>query len=130
MSPMLVGRVLHWVSMACCAFLIVSFVLFAHAQISHASNHQASSLNPRITPTTVSPPGAAVVKPKPAPPAPHRKGQPRRFIDAVAGKLESLFTGLVSTNNAWVKQLIPLVLSLIVYGGGIGFLGRWANGRA
>jgi hypothetical protein len=108
------ARLLHYASMLCCAFVVVSFALFAHAQLSHASNQQVASLNG----VTASGPVA------------HRPGQPRRFIDTVAGKLESPFTELVRSDNAWVRHLIPLLAALLVYGGGIGYLARWSSARA
>jgi hypothetical protein len=115
----MVGRALHWISLACCLFVVLAFLLFAHAQVSHASSHQANEVAPRAhTAQTAA--------------SPHRRaqGQPGRFIDSIAGKLESPFTSLVSTGNAWVGHLVPLGLALLVYGAGLGFLSRWASGLA
>jgi hypothetical protein len=107
------GRALHLISLACCAFVVISFVLFAHTQLSGASKTQAN-----LVAGTQSAAPARI----------HRVAQPRRFIDGVAGKLESPFTGLVHSDNAWVEELIPAALALLVYGGGLGFLARWASG--
>ena len=132
----MVGRTLHWISVACCAFVAISFVLFAHTQLSSASTHPAGLIAPPKTLATNLPTGALgisstpVTTPPATPPKPHGTGQPRKFIDDVANKLQSPFSSLVSTNNAWVKHLVPLILALILYGGGIGFLGRWAAGRS
>ena len=131
----MIARTLHWISLICSAFVVISFVLFAHAEISSASSHQAGLIAPPKTLAQGTPTGALGISTQPvgaatAPPQPHVKGQPRRFIDGVAGKLESPFTSLVQTNNQWVEHLIPLVLALLVYGGGIGYMGRWTAGRS
>ena len=131
----MVGRVLHWVSVTCCAFLFISFVLFAHSQLSSASTHQAGLIAPPKSLASSTPTGALglttqPVKQQAPPPKPKGTGQPRKFIDSVARKLESPFTSLVSTNNAWVKHLVPFILSLLMYGVGIGFLSRWTAGLA
>jgi len=131
----MVGRTLHWISVLCCAFVVISFALFAHAQVSSASSHQAGliappkSLNTSTTPTgalgisQTSTTATTVKRHK-------QKGQPRRFIDAVASKLESPFSSVVSSTNAWVNHLIPFIFALLVYGAGLGFLSRWADGRS
>jgi hypothetical protein len=48
----------------------------------------------------------------------------------VARKLTSPFASVVVSDDAWVEHGIPLVLALLVYGAGLGFLARWASGRA
>jgi hypothetical protein len=133
----MIARTLHWVSLTCSAFVIVSFVLFAHSEISSASSHQAGLIAPPKTLAQNTPTGALGISTQPvtnttAPvqAKPHVKGQPRRFIDGVAAKLETPFTSLVDTGNQWVEHLIPLVLALLAYGGGLGYLSRWAAGRA
>jgi hypothetical protein len=37
-SAPMVGRALHFVSIGCCLFVLVSFGLFAHSLASHASS--------------------------------------------------------------------------------------------
>jgi hypothetical protein len=110
------GRLLHYISLLCCVFVIISFALFAHGQVSHASTQQANAVASTQTVATTS--------------GPHKTGQPRRFIDGVAHKLDSPFTGIVSSDDAWVTHGIPTLFALLVYGLGLGFLVRWASGRA
>jgi hypothetical protein len=111
-------RLLRFLSLLCCAFVVVSFFLFAVSQTSHASQGQANAIaNGTITSSTG--------KNKPI----SKEKQPRRFIDQVAQKLNSPFTGIVSTNNNWIKHLIPTAFSLLVYGFALSYLARWGSGR-
>jgi hypothetical protein len=112
----MLGRGLHHLSLLCCLFVSISFGLFALAQVSHASSHQAGEIARPMS--------------HPRPPVVHATGQPRRFIDGVARKLTSPFDSLVSSSDAWVNHGIPALFALLVYGAGLGFLSRWADGRA
>jgi hypothetical protein len=116
----MVSRVLHYVSIVCCLFVTISFALFALAQVSHASSHQAGEIAPASQRATA---------PRSVPPS-HTAGQPRRFIDGVAHKLTSPFDSIVGSGDAWVSRGIPALFALLVYGAGLGFLSRWADGRA
>jgi hypothetical protein len=111
-------KLLRYLSWLCCAFVIVSFFLFAVTQTSHASAGQASAV------TT----GAVSAGPQKSRPI-AREGQPRRLIDQVAQKLNSPFTGIVSTDNRWIERLLPTLFSLLVYGLALSYLARWAAGR-
>jgi len=112
----MVGRTLHYISLACCLFVVASFGLFAFGQVSHASARQAASI--------------ALPGPRTVPVSSHPPGQPKRFIDDVAGKLTSPFQSIVASDDAWVTHGIPALFALLLYGGGLGFLARWASGRA
>jgi hypothetical protein len=111
-------RLLRLISLVCCAFVLVSFLLFAIAQTSTASKGQANA----ISSGTIAGPSS---KNKPI----SKEHQPRRFIDQVTQKLNSPFTGIVSTNDIWIKHLIPTFFSLLVYGFALGFLARLFGGR-
>jgi hypothetical protein len=112
------GRLLHFLSLLCCAFVIVSFFLFAVAQTSHAAKGQANAISNGAA-------GGTAAKST----AISKEHQPRRFIDQVAQKLNSPFTGIVSTKNIWIEHLIPTAISLLLYGFGLSLLARWAAGR-
>jgi hypothetical protein len=111
-------KLLRYASLVCCAFVIVSFFLFAVSQSSKASQGQATAITA----------GADAASPAKAEPI-SRETQPRRFVDQVAQKLNSPFTGIVSTDNRWVERLLPTVFSLLVYGLALSYLARWAAGR-
>jgi hypothetical protein len=111
----MIGRALHYLSLVASLFVLASFGLFALAQVSHASSTQVN---------------AVAGQRSAAPHQVHRTGQPRRLIDEVAGKLTSPFDGIVPSDDVWVNHAIPALLALLVFGAGVGFLGRWASGRA
>ncbi len=112
------AQLLRLISLLCCAFVLVSFLLFAVAQTSSASKGQANA----ITSGQVAGSDADT---KPV----SREKQPRRFIDQVAQKLNSPWNGVVSTTDKWVAHLIPTAISLLVYGFLLSFVARWAAGR-
>jgi hypothetical protein len=112
------GRLLQTISLLLCAFVIASFFLFAVTQTGHASQDQTAALTSGATVTPA---------PQRASAAPER--EPRRFIDGVATELDSPFTGVVSSDNAWIRHLVPTALALLVYGFLLSFVARWAAGR-
>ena len=110
---------LRLVSMVTALIVVTSFALFAQDQISGASEHQQQEVVA----------GAPISRGVAPPPAPHH-GQPRRFIDNAAAKLESPFRAVVDTSNAWVRRGIPMLLAVALYGFGIGWIARYTHGRA
>jgi hypothetical protein len=112
------GQLLRFISLLCCAFVLVSFLLFAIAQTSSASKGQANAIaNGQISGQDANNQPVA------------RETQPRRFIDRVAEKLNSPWNGVITTTNRWVGHLIPTGISLLVYGFLLSFIARWAAGR-
>lgn len=90
--------------------------MFARDQIDVASIHQQVEINGRGGPV-------------PAPAAPVRHGQPRRFIDSAAKTLTAPFRPLVAHNSSqWVVHAIPALLALILYGVVLGYAARYSRG--
>jgi hypothetical protein len=114
-----VESALRLVSMVTALIVLVSFALFAHDQISGASDHQQREIV-----------AGAPIDRGISPSADRRHGQPRRFIDDAAAKLEAPFRAAVSSSNAWLERVIPAALALAVYGFGIGYVARYTHGRA
>ncbi len=112
-----VSRGIWIVSVAASLFVLASFVLFATDEFSGASKHtQAVVVDQGFN-------VPQVVTKKPA--------QPRRFIDEVASKLRSPFDAVAETaKSAWVRETVPTLLALLVYGFGLGYLARYSAGRA
>jgi hypothetical protein len=54
--------------------------------------------------------------------------QPRRFIDGAARTLTRPFRGIVHTSSAWVLEIVPTLIGLLVWGVGIGYLARFSRG--
>jgi hypothetical protein len=95
---------------------LASFALFALDQISGASKQQVAEIAAG-SPTRA---GTPIVH--------HQHGQPRRFIDGAAKALTYPFHSLVSSDSQWGYHLFLLVCGLLLYGLGLGYLGRYANG--
>jgi hypothetical protein len=110
-------RVLISASWLCCVLVLASFTLFVRDQLVEGSKHQQQAL-------VASAPGAT-----PAP-AHHQAAQPRRFIDGAAHTITSPFDAIVASDSPWVNHAMPAVFGLLVYGLGLGYLARFANGRA
>ncbi len=110
-------RLLTSVAWVCCALVIASFTLFVRDQLAAGSKHQQAAL--------------VASAPAPAPAPTHRlPGQPRRFIDGAARVLTSPFDSIVASDSPWVNHSVPAVFGLLVYGIGLGYLARYAAGRA
>ena len=65
----------------------------------------------------------------PASAAPHEGGL-HQAIDDVAGEITSPFSPITSgSSSEWAVRGVNLVLAMIVYGFGIGYLARWMRVR-
>jgi hypothetical protein len=112
-----VYRALRLLSVLCCGFVVISFVMFADDQLSSASRHQQNEIT-----TGVSAPGPAAARS-----ASHQRGQPGRFIDAAANELIAPFRTIVESNDQWVQRGLATVFALAFYGVGLGFLARYSR---
>ena len=112
-----INRLLTYMSIACCALVVVSFGLFARDQMAGASEHQQTELAAGLPATAAGGPSSTQS---------HR--QPRRFIDGAANALEAPFKSIVSTHSDWVAHIFPALFALLVYGIGLGFLARFSRG--
>ena len=110
-----ISRLLRFVSVVCCALILVSFAMFARDQMAGASEHQQTELVAGANATAAP---AAIT---------HRHSQPRRFIDGAATTLASPFAAVVKSSNPWVDHGLPTVLALLAYGIGLGYLARFAS---
>lgn len=117
------AKVMRLASVALCVIVVASFALFAINQTSSASGRQQQYLSSGVpaTATRINPVGS---------PAP-REGTVRRVLDEVAGEVTSPFSGITSgSNSEWVIRGVGLLLALLVYGFGLGFLARFIRVRA
>ena len=112
-----VYRALRLLSVLCCGFVVISFVMFADDQLSSASRRQQNEIA-----TGVTAPGPAV-----APSTSYHRGQPGRFIDAAANELIAPFRTIVESNDQWVQHGLATVFALAFYGVGLGFLARYSR---
>jgi hypothetical protein len=104
-------KLLRFASLVICAIVIASFAIFALNQTSAASEHQSAEVSggPSVTTSTASK---------------GREGEVHKVIDEASSKLTSPFAGVVSSNSEWLTRGVELLLALVVYGLGFGYLAR------
>ncbi len=113
---------LRLASVVCCLVVIVSFGLFALGQTSSASAHQQEVLGEH-TPAAGEP-GASTSS------TPEKKSSLRKRVDDVAEAITSPFSGVTkSWSSQWVIHIVDVLLVLLVYGFGLGFLSRMIRVR-
>jgi hypothetical protein len=114
----LVVNLLRVVSLVICLIVIASFGVFAVQQTKSASHKQQEQLEsegsngqPRGAHTH---PGSAA-----------REGSVHKNLDEASNWFTSPFAGIVSASNSeWGSHIVKLLLALVVYGFGIGYLVR------
>jgi hypothetical protein len=103
-------KLLRLASLVICAIVVASFATFAVQQTKSASGHQQEELT-----------GGA----KPLANATAHEGSVRKALDEASDQLTSPFAGLVSgSTSEWAIRGVKLLLALLVYGLGFGYLAR------
>jgi hypothetical protein len=121
-SPVAAG--IRWLAILASAFVALSFLFFAVNQTSTASQNQVKAIGGQ---GGVEPESATKV---PNPPKDVEKLREdendtfHEFVDDVNDVLVSPFTGIVDSNDIWVRRLVPLALALVIYGLGGLYLAR------
>jgi hypothetical protein len=104
-----------------CLIVIASFTVFAVDQTKAASGHQQEQVD-GLSPSTASPTqgasgGSAAAKP--------HESVVHEAVDEAASALTSPFSGLVSgSDSEWAIRGGKLLVALLVYGFGLGYLAR------
>jgi hypothetical protein len=111
---------LRIVSVAICALIVISFVMFASDDINAASKQQVALLNSEDT-------GAPTAAQQNARDNAH--GSVGGAIDDASQALLSPFAGVVSSSNRWVQRGVPLVIGLLLYGFVLAYIARLAKTR-
>jgi hypothetical protein len=121
-SPLAAG--VRWAALFACAFVTLSFLYFAVNQTSNASANQVSA----IAGTAGVERESATKVPDPPPDVEKVREQENdkfhEFVDDVDDVLLAPFTGIVDSNEIWVRRLVPLALALLIYGIGGLYLAR------
>ncbi len=139
------ASLLRLASISICLIVIVSFAVFAVDQTSNASHHQQQVLdeNSPVAPGS-SPSGAAAAPaqssaPGSAPASPSASASSatathstssgenglHKALDDVSNKLTSPFSSVVSGDSSeWAVRGVKLLLTLVVYGFGLGYIAR------
>lgn len=117
LSPL--ASVVRLASLVLCLIVIASFALFVIDQTGDASAHQQAELNHGTPATTASPSQAASTRAHPT------KSSLGKTIDKASDAVTSPFSEVTDrTSSQWLIHIINLLLALLVYGFGLGFLAR------
>jgi hypothetical protein len=113
-SPL--ASVVRWLSLIACGFVLLSFLFFLVDQTSEASQNQVKAIGGQAgvkieNATKVPDPPAAVERVRE-----QENDGFHEFVDDVDDVLLSPFTGIVDSDNIWVRRLVPLGIALLLYG--------------
>jgi hypothetical protein len=119
-------RLLRFASFLICTIVVLSFGAFVIEQTRSASNHQQEQISghpsapsARSTISDDAHGGAARTDTR------ARVGSVRKALDEASAGLTSPFAGvLASSNSEWATRGAKLLLALILYGFGLGYLAR------
>jgi hypothetical protein len=119
-----VAAFVRWLSILASAFVALSFLFFAVNQTSTASQNQVNAIGGQAgveaeSATKVPDPPKAVEKVREK-----ENDKFHEFVDDVDDVLVAPFTGLVDSDQIWVRRLVPLGLALLIYGLGGSYLAR------
>lgn len=121
----MIEKSIRYVAILASAFVVVSFGLFAIDETREASATTRADIadsGPNRDPEE-----ETVVKKVQA----REHSSVRRAIDDVNEQITSPFAGIVGTDqNIWVQRGVPALLALLCFGVGLGYLARYAQGRA
>jgi hypothetical protein len=105
-----VVRILRIASFVICAIVITSFLVFALDQTKTASGRQTEAISGHAAP---------------APSTTKNENGVHRAIEDASNQLTSPFASLVSgTSSEWAARGVKLLLALLLYGFGLGYLAR------
>ncbi len=108
-------RLLRLISIAICLIVIASFLVFAVQQTKGASDQQQEQLSSE----------SSGGKPATAQTAPAHESTVHKDLDKASNEFTSPFEGIVSASESeWASHGVKLLLALLVYGFGLGYLLR------
>ena len=111
--------VLRLASLVICVIVIAAFAVFAFDQVKGASAHQQRAVAAG-TPSNTNGEESSMSKTSPA-----QLSAPHRVLDEVSNSLTSPFSRITAgSSSAWATHGVNLLLTLILYGFGLGFLAR------
>lgn len=118
-------KTLRFVSIALCLIVIASFAVFAINQAGEGSEHQQEELGskPALASTSPGATGAGTGSEK------SHEGTVHKGLTEASNAVTSPFSGLISSNSEWGSRILKLVLALLFYGFGLGFLARMVRVR-
>ena len=130
----MISSLLRIAAILCAAVLLFSFAAFVSDQAGRSSKETVSKIavadkgdNPVAQPVA----NVNQVSPDPQTERMREKQHSalREHLDDANDVLVSPFGGLVSSSSIWAQRIVSGLLALLVFGLGLGFLGRYAASR-
>jgi hypothetical protein len=117
------STLLRLTSRITCLIVVVSFALFALDQTSSASEKQQNEVS------AIAPPSSRTTTPTKSSTG-KQASSVRNAIDEASSTLTSPFKGVTAgSHNQWAIRGVDLLLALLAYGFGLGFLARMVRVR-
>jgi hypothetical protein len=118
-------RLLRLASILACTIVVVSFTLFAINQTNTASTRQQQAVTSQAAGASIDRLAIGPQGPSPSKSSTSNEGPVRKTIDEAAEWLTSPFAGVTSgSHSEWAIRGVGLLLALVAYGFGVGFLAR------
>jgi hypothetical protein len=119
-----IAGLLRLASLVICLIVIASFGIFAVDQAKGASSHQQQALV-NGAPSNTDGEGQS----KSGSSSAHESGA-RKAVNEVSNSLTSPFSGITAgSKSGWTIHGVDLLLALVIYGFGLGFLARVLQSR-
>jgi len=110
---------LRFASVVICVIVIAAFAIFVFDQAKGASVHQQQAVAAGGASNTTGESSSGHTT------SPAQESALHRVIDEVSNGLTSPFSGITAgSNHAWAVHGVNLVLALLIYGFGFGYLAR------
>jgi hypothetical protein len=113
-----IAGLLRLASIVICLIVVASFAIFAFDQVSGASAHQQQEVNGGSAKTANSGAPASLGSPSP------HEGALHEAIDEASNALTSPFSGIAAGSGEWAVRGVDVLLALVIYGFGFGFVAR------
>lgn len=119
-----IAGLLRLASVVICLIVVVSFTIFAVDQAKGASRHQQEALVKGAPSNT-----NGEVQGKSGSSSANESGV-HKTVDEASNSLTSPFSGITAgSKSGWTIHGVNLLLALVIYGFGLGFLARVLQGR-
>jgi hypothetical protein len=128
-----ISSLLKIVSILCCLVLLISFGAFVSDEAGHSSKQTVAKIETADASENVGAPAPVVNQASPSPRTERMRekehGAMREHIDDANDILVSPFKSIVSSQSLWAQRIVSALLAFLVFGVGLGFLGRYASQR-
>ncbi|MHB8532842.1 MAG: hypothetical protein ACYDC2_08980 [Solirubrobacteraceae bacterium] len=114
-----IGKLLRFASVGICVLVALSFLIFAVDQAKSASGEQQTALR------------EGTERGSTVPGSKRHKNSFHKAVDEAAETFTSPFSEIVTASQSeWAEQGVKLLLALLVYGFGLGYIARVFRVRA